>query len=96
MGDDLVEYQKTEEKMRGAVEWFRKQLVTAETRGSGRVMPDMLNGVMVQLTADAPPVPLTHIATIGVREGTTLVVTVFEEGVSDIPSGFLLRSNDSN
>lgn len=81
-GDDLAEYEKADEKMGGAVDWFRKQLSAAETRGSGRVMPDMLNGVMVQMPGSTQLVSLTHVATVGVREGTTLIITVFEEDVS--------------
>ena len=68
--------------MVAAVEWFKKQLGMAETRGAGRVVPDMLYGIKISLPGSSQPITLNMVATVGVREGSTLVVTVFEEAVS--------------
>ncbi|KDQ08753.1 hypothetical protein BOTBODRAFT_37615 [Botryobasidium botryosum FD-172 SS1] len=81
-GEDVVEsLEKSETKMKGAVEWFRKEVAMLESRGSGRVTPAYLDPVRVVAYKDAPPVKLQEIATIGVKEGSTLVVTVFEESM---------------
>ena len=79
-GENQVEYEKTEGKMRTAVEWFKKQVSTMETRGTGRVTPDLVDSLPVSLSG-GKTAKLNDIATIGVRDGTTLVVTVFEERV---------------
>ncbi|KZT22720.1 ribosome recycling factor [Neolentinus lepideus HHB14362 ss-1] len=75
------EYTQTQTKMHAAVDWFRKEVAALETRASGRVMPSMLDPVRVTLK-NGERVRLDEVATVGVREGSTLVVTVFEEGVS--------------
>ncbi|EED79754.1 predicted protein [Postia placenta Mad-698-R] len=77
------EYVKAEGKMKAIVERFRKEVATMEMRASGRVTPAILSPVRVMLPdsegGDAKGVRLEEVATVGVREGTTLLVTVFEE-----------------
>ena len=56
-----------------------------EARGMGRVSPDILKPVRVALpgaSEGGAPTPLLDIATVGIRDGTTLLVTAFEENVS--------------
>lgn len=83
-GEDQAEYERTEERMSMAIDWFRREVAGMEARGAGRVTPDVLKPVRVTLPGafDATPVSLQEIATVGVRDGTTLVVTAFEDSVS--------------
>ena len=76
------EYSKAEATMRTAIEWFRKECATAESRASGRVTPALLAPVRVKQPGATHAVGLEQIATVGVRDGTTLIVTVFDESVS--------------
>ncbi|KAH9924365.1 ribosome recycling factor domain-containing protein [Amylocystis lapponica] len=77
------EHKRAEEKMRAVLERFRKDVAGLEMRASGRVTPAVLAPVRVPLPdnkgADGRGVLLEEIATVGVREGTTLLITVFEE-----------------
>ncbi|KAI0360534.1 ribosome recycling factor [Trametes cingulata] len=75
------EYKKAEGKMQTALEWFRKEVAALETRATGRVTPALLAPVRVKVpgAADSRGVRLEEVATVGVKEGTTLLVTVFEE-----------------
>ncbi|KAI0777289.1 ribosome recycling factor domain-containing protein [Trametes elegans] len=75
------EYKKTEGKMLTVLEWFRKEVAALETRATGRVTPALLAPVRVKVPggADSRGVRLEEVATVGVKEGTTLLVTVFEE-----------------
>ncbi|KAH7910145.1 ribosome recycling factor domain-containing protein [Hygrophoropsis aurantiaca] len=73
------EYGKTEAKMTATVEWYRKEVAGLETRASGRVTPAMLAPVRVEISKDQELVKLEEVATVGVREGSTLIITVFEE-----------------
>ena len=81
-----AEYRATEAKMQAATEWFRKEAAALETRATGRVTPAVLAPVRVRAGAAGEAagkgVRLEEVATVGVREGTTLLVTVFEEHVS--------------
>ncbi|KAI0797260.1 ribosome recycling factor domain-containing protein [Irpex lacteus] len=73
-------YLKAEESMKSTLERFRKEVSSLETRASGRVTTSLLAPVRVKLPDHDPKgVRLEEIATVGVREGTTLVVTVFED-----------------
>ena len=74
-------YYKAEDAMKLVVEWYRKEVGTMEARASGRVTPAVLSPVRVKLHGSNKPARLEEVATVGVREGTTLVVTVFEEQV---------------
>lgn len=78
-----LEYGKSEAKMSAAVEWYRKEVAGLETRASGRVTPALLSPVRVELPGRGKDlVKLEELATIGVRDGSTLIITVFEEHVS--------------
>ena len=79
-----AEYKSAEGKMQTVLEWFRKEVATLETRATGRVTPAVLAPVRVRIpdAHDSRGVRLEEVATVGVREGTMLLVTVFEEHVS--------------
>jgi hypothetical protein len=79
----IEEYEKAEKKMQAAVDWYRKEVAGLETRASGRVTPSLLATVRIELPDSKGELfRLEDVATVGVREGTTLLVTVFEEHVS--------------
>ncbi|KAF9071903.1 ribosome recycling factor domain-containing protein [Rhodocollybia butyracea] len=73
------EYKKTESKMAVAVDWFRKECASIETRASGRVTPALLSSVRVQFPKEDQLFKLEEISTVGVRNGSELIITVFEE-----------------
>jgi len=73
------EYAKAESSMKAAVEWYRKECAAVETRASGRITPALLSPVRVRLPNNDSEVQLEEVATVGVREGSTLLITVFEE-----------------
>lgn len=75
------EYAKADEKMKATVEWYRKDCVTAETRASGRITPAILDPVRVTLPGSEKQYRLDELATVGVRDGSTLLITVFDEYV---------------
>lgn len=74
--------------MKMAVDWFRKECQGFETRASGRVTPALLSPVRVKL--DEKEYRLEEVATVGVRDGSILMVTLFEEKVSRVASASLL------
>jgi ribosome recycling factor len=84
----LAEYNKAETSMKMAVDWFRKECQGFETRASGRVTPALLSPVRVKL--DEKEYRLEEVATVGVRDGSILMVTLFEEKVSRVASASLL------
>ncbi|KAI0795404.1 ribosome recycling factor domain-containing protein [Abortiporus biennis] len=79
---DYVEAKKT---METVTDKFRKEVAIYETRASGRITPAMLAPVRVTLhqhptlSGNPTKLKLEEIATVGVKDGTTLVVTVFDE-----------------
>jgi len=75
------EYAKTEEAMRVAVDWFRKECAASEAQALGRVTPALLSPVRVKVPGTAKPFQLEELTTVGVREGTTLLITLFDEHV---------------
>jgi ribosome recycling factor len=80
-----LEYGKSEAKMSAAVEWYRKEVAGLETRASGRVTPALLSPVRIELPGKGKDlVKLEEVSTIGVRDGSTLIITVFEEHVSTL------------
>lgn len=87
------EEKKVDEKMQASLHWLKEQARVVEQRSGGRVTSDMLDSVKVVIDEgeDGVPVevPLKGTANIGVRQGNTLVVTVFEESVCHFLS-FLL------
>ena len=80
--DSRAEYAKVESKMATAVDWFRKEVARFETRASGRVTPALLAPVRVTLVSRrGEAVKLDEVATVGVKDGSMLLVTVFDEHV---------------
>ena len=75
------EYAKAEEAMRVAVDWFRKECAASEARALRRVTPALLSPVRVKVPGNPKNLQLEELATIGVREGTTLLITLFDEHV---------------
>lgn len=72
--------------MNTAVEWFRKECAAIETRASGRVTPSVLAPVRVFLPGNPETgLKLEEVATVGVRDGSMLLITLFEEDVSGKP-----------
>ncbi|KAI0070533.1 ribosome recycling factor [Panus rudis PR-1116 ss-1] len=101
-------YVQLEDKLKGISERFRKEVAAMETRASGRITPAVLAPVRVQLPdhagADGKGARLEELATVGVRDGTTLLVTAFEErtlkyieqGIYDAKiSGVIPQTSDS-
>lgn len=95
-----AEYDKEEKnadaKMKASLTWFKEQARSVEARSSGRVSPDALDSVKVVLKPAAEDeatieVSLKEIATVGVKHGNTLVVTVFEEHVRLPQSNVILK-----
>jgi hypothetical protein len=81
------EYGRAEDKMQTTLEWFRKECAALETRASGRVTPALLDSVRIQLPGSKDGlVRLDEVATVGVRDGSTLLLTLFDEHVSTLSS----------
>jgi len=80
----IEDYEKAGKKMQAAIDWYRKEVAGLETRASGRVTPALLSPVRVELPDSRERFKLENVATVGVREGSTLMVTVFEERVSTL------------
>lgn len=75
------EYAKCEAAMKASTDYFRKDCVTAENRALGRVTPALLSSVKVKSPENPNGVRLEELATVGVREGSTLLITLFNEHV---------------
>jgi hypothetical protein len=78
--DARAEYAKAESKMASVVDWFRKEVAAFETRASGRVTPALLSPVRVE-KGRGQTVTLEEVATVGIKDGSVLIVTVFDEHV---------------
>lgn len=74
------EYAKAESKMASAVDWFRKEVAAFETRASGRVTPALLSPVRIEARR-GEATKLEEVATVGIKDGSVLIVTVFDEHV---------------
>jgi ribosome recycling factor len=81
-GDAQQEYGKCEGKMKAAIEWYRKEVASLEDRAVGRVTPALVSSVRVTLPNRKDSSRLEEIATVGVKDGSTLIITVFEDDVS--------------
>jgi len=80
-GDEFQEEKRNlDEKMAASVRWFKAQAVLTETRTSGRATPTMLDSVRVELP-DMPPQKLVEVATVGVKDLSTLLITAYEAEV---------------
>ncbi|KAI0032589.1 ribosome recycling factor domain-containing protein [Vararia minispora EC-137] len=65
--------------MAAAVDWFRREMAQAEQRASGRVTPALLDPIRVELKdVSGHKYRLEEVATVGVRDGSMLVVTAFD------------------
>ncbi|KAJ6631187.1 ribosome recycling factor domain-containing protein [Mycena sp. CBHHK59/15] len=73
------EYAKADEKMKAAVDWYRKECAAVESRATGRVTPAVLDPVRVILPDGDREFRLDEVATVGVRDGSTLLITLFDE-----------------
>jgi ribosome recycling factor len=67
--------------MHAAVDWYRKECAGVESRATGRVTPEVLDAVRVRLPGSDKELHLNEVATVGVRDGSTLLITIFEEDV---------------
>lgn len=76
-----AEYAKCDEKMKAAVEWYRKECAGVESRATGRVTAAVLDPVRVKLPNSDKELRLEEVATVGVRDGSTLLITIFDENV---------------
>ncbi|KAJ3514867.1 hypothetical protein NLJ89_g2121 [Agrocybe chaxingu] len=74
-----AEYAKCETAMQTAVDWFRKECAASEARALGRVTPALLSPVRVKLPENPKGAKLEELATVGVRNGSTLLITLFNE-----------------
>ncbi|KAI0251908.1 ribosome recycling factor [Lactifluus subvellereus] len=73
------ELARAEARMAAGVEWLRREVAQLEARASGRVTPRLLAPVRVAEDATAADkVRLEDLATVGVRDGSSLIVTVFD------------------
>jgi len=83
------EFARADAKMASRVEWLRREVSQLEARASGRITPQLLAPVRVSVSSVGPPAAseakkgarLEELATVGVRDGTTLIVTVFDPQV---------------
>ena len=73
-----------------AVDWFRKECAASEARALGRITPALLSPVRVKIPGMTKSLHLEEVATVGVREGTTMLVTLFDEHVRFLRLEFLL------
>jgi hypothetical protein len=91
------ELARAEAKKAASVEWLRREVAQLEARAGGRVTPRLLAPVRVAVvpsagdrrgredvtvSAMANKVRLEDLATVGVRDGSSLIVTVFDPQVS--------------
>ncbi|KIM33863.1 hypothetical protein M408DRAFT_18856 [Serendipita vermifera MAFF 305830] len=82
-----AEEKSADEKMGSSVRWLKETARGVEVRSNGRVVPDVLDSVRVRIRldegdgegGDEMEVGLKEVATVGVKNGNVLVVTVFEE-----------------
>ncbi|KAG1852260.1 hypothetical protein DFJ58DRAFT_661291, partial [Suillus subalutaceus] len=73
-------YEKYGAKMSSAVERYRKEIAGLETCASGRITPALLSPVRIELPGKGENlVKLEEAATIGARDGPTLIIMVFGE-----------------
>jgi len=75
------EYDRADKAMSASVAWFKKECAALETRASGYARPGMISSVRVKIP-EQPDMRLEELATIGVREGTTFLVTLYDSQVS--------------
>src|SRR6266540_6335188 len=69
------EYAKCEATMQASIDFFRKDCAASENRALGRITPALLSPVKVKLPENPKGVKLEELATVGIREGSTLLIT---------------------
>jgi hypothetical protein len=80
-GDEFQEEKRNlDEKMAASVRWFKAQVALTEIRTSGRATPTMLDSVRVEIP-DMPSQKLAEVATVGVKDLSTLLITAYETEV---------------
>jgi ribosome recycling factor len=77
----LTDFEVMKERMTAVVEQFRLAVKEASKKADGKVSPDLLKSVKVRMPTTGKMVPIDDVATVGVRDGIALVVTVFDEAV---------------
>ena len=93
-GDEFQEEKRSlDEKMAASVRWFKAQVVLTETRTSGRATPTMLDSVRVELP-DVPSQKLADVATVGVKDLSTLFITAYEAEVWPLSFWTLFGTSD--
>ncbi|KAJ7594833.1 ribosome recycling factor-domain-containing protein [Mycena floridula] len=88
-------YELASSKMKAALDYFRKDCAAAEDRAGGRVSPSMLSPVRVTLP-DAGTYKLEELATVGVRDGSTFIISLFDEANMKHVEGALYSSGLPN
>src|SRR5712671_1990653 len=83
------EFARADAKMAACVERLRREVAQLEARASGRVTPQLLAPVRITVAptssssaSGGKKLRLEELATVGVRDGSTLIVTVFDPQVS--------------
>ncbi|KAF8589118.1 ribosome recycling factor, partial [Ramaria rubella] len=74
-----AEYDKVSAKMVAAVDWLRKEVAGLKARGVGHVTPAILDPIKIVLPGSSKELRLEEVATVGVREGANLIITLFED-----------------
>ncbi|KAH9968207.1 ribosome recycling factor domain-containing protein [Russula dissimulans] len=79
------EFARADAKMAACVERLRREVAQLEARATGRVTPQLLAPVRVSVAptssasaSGGKKLRLEELATVGVRDGSTLIVTVFD------------------
>jgi hypothetical protein len=76
-----AEYDKAATKMVAAVNWLKKEVAGIKARGLGHVTPAVLDPVRVVLPEDPKEHRLEEVASVGIRDGINLIVTLYEDTV---------------
>ncbi|KAF8595527.1 ribosome recycling factor [Ceratobasidium sp. AG-I] len=80
VSEEEQQIEQAGQKMNATVEWYKRELAQMEARVSGRVVPSLLDPVRVKLKGNTgAPLRLDEVATVGVRDGNVLVITLFDE-----------------
>ncbi|KAF8317196.1 ribosome recycling factor [Clavulina sp. PMI_390] len=68
-----------ESKMSASYSHFAKEMAVLENRASGRVNASLLDAVRVPNEDGSAKLRLNEVATVGVKEGNTLLITLFDD-----------------
>jgi len=64
--------------MSSSIEWLRKEVAGLTARGIGYITPALLDPVRVIIGNGPKELRLEEVATVGIREGTNIIITLFE------------------